>query len=57
MRATYEDLLRTARRIAVSAQRGVYPDEAEVMADWRAVLAATNHHLRWLRGRLKTAIR
>lgn len=55
MRATYEDLLRTARRTAVSAQRGVYPDETEVMADWGAVLAATSHHLRWLRGRLKTA--
>ncbi|WP_410790559.1 hypothetical protein [Kribbella sp. C-35] len=55
MRATYEDLLRTARRTAVSAQRGVYPDEAEVMADWGAVLAATSHHLQWLRGRLKSA--
>lgn len=55
MRATYEDLLRAARRAAVSAQRGVYPDEAQVMADWGAVLAATGHHLRWLRGRLKTA--
>ncbi|TDX04016.1 hypothetical protein EV647_2273 [Kribbella sp. VKM Ac-2566] len=55
MRATYEDLLRTARRIAVSAQRRVYPDEAEVMGDWDAVLAATSHHLQWLRGGLKTA--
>ncbi|MBB5979837.1 hypothetical protein [Kribbella solani] len=45
MRATYEDLLRTARRIAVSAQRGVYVDQAEVLADWDAVLAATRNHL------------
>jgi hypothetical protein len=54
MRATYEDLLRTARRIAVSAKRGVYPDEAQVMADWQAVLSATKYHLRWLRCRLRT---
>lgn len=54
MRATYEDLLRTARRIAVSAQRGIYPDEPEVLADWQAVLSATKYHLRWLRGRLRT---
>lgn len=54
MRATYEDLLRTARRIAVSAQRGTYPDESEVLADWQAVLFATKYHLRWLRGRLST---
>jgi hypothetical protein len=54
MRATYEDLLRTARRIAVSAQRGKYPDERQLMTDWQAVLAATRYHLRWLRGGLRT---
>lgn len=54
MRATYEDLLRAARRIAVSATRGAYPDEAQVMADWQAVLSATKYHLRWLRCRLRT---
>jgi hypothetical protein len=54
MRATYEDLLRTARRITVGAQRGIYPDESEVLADWQAVLSATKYHLRWLRGRLRT---
>jgi hypothetical protein len=54
MRATYEDLLRAARRTAVSAQRGIYPDQSEVMADWNAVLAATRNHLRWLRVHLKT---
>ncbi|NIK61309.1 hypothetical protein [Kribbella shirazensis] len=57
MRATYEDLLRTARRTAVSAKRGVYPDEAQVMADWQAVLSATKYHLRWLRCRLRTSPR
>ncbi|MEV6273376.1 hypothetical protein AB0L64_39840 [Kribbella sp. NPDC051936] len=54
MRATYEDLLRAARRAAVSALRGTYPDEAEVLADWDAVLGATRNHLRWLRTSLKT---
>ncbi|MER7243078.1 hypothetical protein [Kribbella sp. NPDC000426] len=53
MRATYEDLLRTARRIAANAQRGVYPDKSEVLADWQAVLFATKNHLRWLRLHLK----
>lgn len=54
MRATYEDLLRAARRTAVSALRGRYPDESEVLQDWEAVLAATTHHLRWLRCSLRT---
>ncbi|GAB2679261.1 hypothetical protein [Kribbella swartbergensis] len=54
MRATYEDLLRTARRMAVNAHRGIRADEASLMADWEAVLAATVVHLRWLRGRLTT---
>lgn len=54
MRATYEDLLRTARRMAVNADRGTYSDEGELMADWRAVLASTMIHLRWLRSRLRT---
>lgn len=53
MRATYEDLLRAARRTAVSAQRGIYPDQSEVMADWSAVVAATRNHLRWLKGQLR----
>ncbi|MEV0283510.1 hypothetical protein AB0H36_05250 [Kribbella sp. NPDC050820] len=57
MRATYEDLLRTARRMAVNAQRGRYVDRAEVVAGWRAVLAATSRHLRWLRVRLRSAER
>src|SRR4051794_4635639 len=57
MRATYGDLLRTARRIAVSAQRGRYLDESEVMTDWHAVLSATKYHLGWLRGRLETTPR
>jgi hypothetical protein len=52
MRATYEDLLRTARRMAVNAHRGTYANEVELMADWQAVLAATVSHLRWLRCRL-----
>jgi hypothetical protein len=54
MRATYEDLLRTARRIAVNAQRGRYPDERQLMIDWQAVVSATRYHLRWLRGGLRT---
>ena len=54
MRATYEDLLRAARRTAVSALRGVFPDEAEVLADWDAVLGATRNHLGWLRTTLRT---
>jgi hypothetical protein len=53
MRATYEDLLRTARRMAVNAHRGTYPDEVELMADWEAVLAAAASHLRWLRCRVR----
>jgi hypothetical protein len=52
MRATYEDLLRAARRMAVNAHRGTYADRAELMDDWQAVVAATVIHLRWLRGRL-----
>lgn len=54
MRATYEDLLRTARRMAVNAHRGRYVDEAGLMADWDAVVAATVSHLRWLRSRLRS---
>ncbi|MBP2351737.1 hypothetical protein JOF29_002820 [Kribbella aluminosa] len=38
----------------MSAQRGIYPDESEVMGDWQAVLSATKHHLHWLRGQLRT---
>ncbi|TDD18469.1 hypothetical protein E1218_25920 [Kribbella turkmenica] len=41
----------------MSAKRGVYPDEAQVMADWQAVLSATKYHLRWLRCRLRTSPR
>ncbi|MET9311020.1 hypothetical protein ABZX12_04290 [Kribbella sp. NPDC003505] len=54
MRATYEDLLCTARRIAVGALRGIYPNESEVMADWNGLLAATKNHMRWLRGGMRT---
>jgi hypothetical protein len=54
MRATYEDLLRAARRMAVNAHRGTYAEEAELMDDWQAVVAATAIHLRWLRSRLST---
>lgn len=52
MRATYEDLLRAARRVAVDAHREDHRDHALLMAGWHAVLTATGRHLRWLRGRL-----
>ncbi|MEV5961464.1 hypothetical protein AB0L70_06845 [Kribbella sp. NPDC051952] len=50
MRATYEDLLRVARRMAVNADRGTYAD----LADWQAVVGATASHLLWLRCRLSS---
>jgi hypothetical protein len=38
--------------MAVNADRGTYADQAELLAGWQAVLAASASHLRWLRGRL-----
>ncbi|TCO37622.1 hypothetical protein EV646_1239 [Kribbella antiqua] len=52
MRATYEDLLRAARRTAVDLHREVHSDQAELAAGWQAVLVAARRHLRWLRGDL-----
>jgi len=55
MRATYEDLLRVARRIAVEAAKSTYKNRSEAVDDWRAVVAATTNHLRWLRHDLRAA--
>lgn len=33
MRATYEDMLRTARRMAVNVERGTHTDAATMMSD------------------------
>ncbi|MFK4087514.1 hypothetical protein ACI2LF_25620 [Kribbella sp. NPDC020789] len=55
MRATYEDMLRVARRAAVDAARARYQHRAEAVDDWRAVVASSANHLRWLRHRLRTA--
>ncbi|TCC52141.1 hypothetical protein E0H73_40095 [Kribbella pittospori] len=52
MRATYEDLLRAARRTAVNAHLNAVSDGPELITDWEVVLAATVRHLRWLRGGL-----
>lgn len=49
MRATYEDLLRVARRCAVEAHRIRHSDKDALINGWRSVLAATKAHLRWLR--------
>lgn len=49
MRATYEDLLRAARRAAVEAHRSRHPDRDALLAGWQAVLRATSNHLGWLR--------
>lgn len=57
MRATYEDLLRTARRLAVNAHRGRYADEDQLMAEWQSVLDAAVGHLRWLRYELRATDR
>jgi hypothetical protein len=54
MRATYEDLLRAARRLAVDAHGEDHRDQAVLMAGWQSVVTATGRHLRWLRGRLPT---
>jgi hypothetical protein len=54
MRATYEDLLRAARRIAVDAHQEVCGNQADLLAGWQAVVVATRRHLRWLRGDLRT---
>jgi hypothetical protein len=49
MRATYEDLLRTARRLAVNVDRSTYADLRELVESWDAVTRATIYHLRLLR--------
>jgi hypothetical protein len=49
MRATYEDLLRAARRAAVQAYRIQHTDNDALISGWRSVLAATRTHLGWLR--------
>lgn len=49
MRATYEDLLRAARRAAAQAHEVQHEDNDELLSGWRAVLAATQTHLGWLR--------
>ncbi len=55
MRTTYEDLLRVARRTAIEAARSGYTDGSQAVNDWSAVVAASAHHFRWLRHRLKAA--
>jgi len=54
MRATYEDLLRIARRVAVDVHQQTLTDPITLAAGWRAVLTATRHHVMWLNGRLVT---
>ncbi|GAA0946694.1 hypothetical protein GCM10009554_42860 [Kribbella koreensis] len=49
MRATYEDLLRAARRAAVQAHQVQHTDNGELLSGWQAVLIATRSHLGWLR--------
>ncbi|GAB3930378.1 hypothetical protein GCM10029976_032080 [Kribbella albertanoniae] len=55
MRTTYEDLLRAARRSAVEAAQSRYKNRSEAVDDWRAVVAASAVHLRWLRHRFRAA--
>ncbi|WP_405056853.1 hypothetical protein OG474_29450 [Kribbella sp. NBC_01505] len=55
MRATYEDLLRAARRSAVDAAGSRYKDRSEAVDDWKAVVAASAVHFRWLRHRFRAA--
>ncbi|MGR4862113.1 hypothetical protein ACIPOG_00020 [Kriegella sp. LARHCF250] len=54
MRATYEDLLRTARRRAVEAEKAAESDTTDLVAGWQATLTAARHHFRWLRLELTT---
>ncbi|MEU0094853.1 hypothetical protein [Kribbella sp. NPDC006257] len=49
MRATYEDLLRAARRIAIEAEQAVADGRMDPIGDWNAVAVATANHLRLLR--------
>ncbi|GAA0597516.1 hypothetical protein HPO96_35055 [Kribbella sandramycini] len=55
MRATYEDLLRVARRTAIEAARSGYDNRSQAVEDWAAVMAASEHHFRWLRHRFEAA--
>ncbi|MFI7067074.1 hypothetical protein ACIBL3_39175 [Kribbella sp. NPDC050124] len=54
MRATYEDLLRVARRDAVVAYNLAESDDTDLLAGWQATLTAARHHFRWLRLELST---
>jgi hypothetical protein len=54
MRATYEDLLRLARRAAVDVHQQTMTDPVALSAGWQAVLTATRHHVALLRGQLVT---
>lgn len=49
MRATYEDLLRAARRAAVQAHGFQHEDKDMLLSGWWSVLSATQTHLSWLR--------
>jgi hypothetical protein len=53
MRATYEDLLRAARRAAVQAHGTRHTDHELLLSGWQSVLAAARTHLSWLRSDLE----
>ncbi|TDO27945.1 hypothetical protein EV643_1503 [Kribbella sp. VKM Ac-2527] len=55
MRATYDDLLRVARREAVGALNELDNGTTDLAAGWQAVLTAARNHLRWLRTELRAS--
>jgi hypothetical protein len=54
MRATYEDLLREARRHAIDAYGPAIDETTDLVVAWQATLTAARHHFRWLGLELST---